>query len=93
MILWAVNTAHLLFIGKIGMKKIISVFLSAVFLMILIPWNIAFATDSDFVIEDGVLMSYNGTSAIVNIPSDVTSIADEAFMGNTKIITKNYQKL
>lgn len=40
----------------------------------------AFAADSDFVIEDGVLTEYNGPGGDVVIPDSVTSIGDYAFL-------------
>lgn len=40
----------------------------------------AFAADSGFVIENGVLTEYNGPGGDVVIPDGVTSIGDEAFL-------------
>ena len=36
---------------------------------------------NDFIIEDGVLMKYNGKDYDVVVPDNVTSIGDEAFLG------------
>ena len=41
--------------------------------------------ESDFVITDGVLTQYNGTDAVVTIPSGVTKIGDRAFKGCTAL--------
>ncbi len=40
---------------------------------------------NDFVIENGVLIAYNGTSEIVEIPDTVTEIDGEVFYGNNVI--------
>ena len=66
------------------MKKILSVFLSILFVVNIVPLFTAFAAN-DFVVDDGVLVKYNGSATAVTIPKEVTSIADEAFAGNTKI--------
>ncbi len=39
----------------------------------------AVASNDDFVIENGVLLKYTGTSKNVTIPSGITSIGDRAF--------------
>lgn len=41
--------------------------------------TVARAAESDFVIEDGVLIKYNGPGGAVAIPDNVTEIADGAF--------------
>ena len=67
------------------MKKIIAVFLAIlVFVCTFISITVASAS-SDFVIKDGVLTSYKGTSSDVIIPSSVYKIAPKAFEGNTSI--------
>lgn len=43
-------------------------------------------SDSDFVIQDGVLIKYNGTAKDVVIPDGVTEIGDEAFTINTHFL-------
>ena len=43
----------------------------------------------DFVVEDGVLLSYTGNDTEVSIPDDVYYIADNAFEDNTKVVTIN----
>lgn len=40
---------------------------------------------SDFTVEDGVLVSYSGSSKQVSIPTDVYCIADSAFMNNKTV--------
>ena len=47
--------------------------------------------ESEFVIEDGALMGYNGTDTVVTVPDGVLTITDEAFSGDmynqiTKIV-------
>lgn len=67
------------------MKKIIAVFLAIlVFVCTFISITVASAS-SDFVIKDGVLTSYKGTSSDVVVPSSVYKIAPKAFEGNTSI--------
>lgn len=43
--------------------------------------------EEEFVIEDGVLIQYNGNSSDVTIPDGVTKIGDEAFYRNDTIET------
>jgi len=45
----------------------------------------AAAASSDFVIVNGVLVDYQGTDDVVNIPSRVTTIGAQAFEGNEYI--------
>ena len=40
---------------------------------------------SDFIIENGVLIKYNGKDSVITIPADVTEIGTEAFAGKKKI--------
>ena len=40
---------------------------------------------SDFIIENGVLIKYNGKDSVITIPTDVTEIGTEAFAGKKKI--------
>ena len=40
---------------------------------------------SDFIIENGVLIKYNGKDSVVTIPAGVTEIGAEAFAGKKKI--------
>ena len=47
----------------------------------------ASAADSDFVIEDGVLMMYKGTSVDVVIPDGVTAIDRYAFSRSGVTVT------
>ena len=60
------------------MKKAISLILALMLcISIAVP---AFAADSDFVIENGVLTKYKGPGGAVTIPAGVTSIGERAFM-------------
>ena len=61
-------------------KRIISAVLVLVLCVSLFP-GMAWAEDSDFVIEDGVLTKYRGPGGDVVIPDGVTSIGDRAFSG------------
>ena len=61
------------------MKKAISLILALMLCVsIAVP---AFAADSDFVIENGVLTKYKGPGGAVTIPSGVTGIEAGAFYG------------
>lgn len=62
------------------MTRGISLVLAAVLCLSLVPAT-AMATDSDFTIENGVITKYNGSATEVVIPSEVTSIGDNAFVG------------
>lgn len=66
------------------MKKLI-----AVFCIILVVCTLSaipvFSADTDFVVEDGVLVSYTGNDTSVTVPSSVTVIASNAFANNTTI--------
>ena len=67
------------------MKKYVFV-LSFIFLIVCVfTATPAFSADTDFVIEDGVLLSYSGSSSNVTIPSSVTVIANNAFEKNTTL--------
>ncbi len=46
--------------------------------------------EEEFVIEDGVLIQYNGNSSDVTIPDGVTKIGDEAFYRNDTIETVKF---
>ena len=66
------------------MKKVLIFFF--VFLTALCPLAlISFSAAGDFMIEEGVLLSYTGNDKTINIPSDVYYIADGAFKDNTEI--------
>ena len=60
------------------MKRIVFIFLTAVILFssISVP---TFAQDADFIIQDGILVRYNGTGGYVVVPNNVVSIGAEAF--------------
>ncbi len=63
--------------------NIISIILCFV---LMIPFGvISTSAVSDFVVENGVLLSYSGSAENVSIPSEVYCIADYAFKDNTTI--------
>lgn len=68
------------------MKKIfiVSLILVLVCFVSILP---VLSADTDFVIEDGVLIAYNGSEESVTIPSTVNSISDKAFYNNTAVKT------
>lgn len=51
----------------------------------LIPPTTTVSDLSDYVIQEGVLVSYKGTSAIVQVPSGVTRISSLAFYNNSNV--------
>ena len=51
----------------------------------LIPSTMGSSDNSDFYIQDGVLVSYRGTSATVQIPDGVTKISSLAFYNDSKV--------
>lgn len=65
-------------------KRLISMCISFLLVFSLIPIN-AFAEETDFVINDGLLTEYNGTDTIVKIPDGVTSIGYNCFRRNEAI--------
>ena len=67
------------------MKKILSVFFVFLITACIVTALPAFSADTDFVVEDGVLLSYTGTQTDIVIPSSVRVISDSVFEGNTKI--------
>lgn len=78
---------RLFFYGDIMKKALIFilVFLAALCPMYILPSVSA----SDFVVEDGVLLSYTGNETNVSIPDTVYYIADNAFKDNVKITKIN----
>ena len=66
------------------MKKLSALFVVCTLLFSCLSTGAA-AAASDFEIEDGVLISYSGSSATVNVPEDVYMIAASAFENNTNI--------
>ena len=54
--------------------------------------TVAYA-DGDFLIENGVLKKYNGTSSKVVIPRTVTPIGEKAFMECTTMKTSRFRTL
>ncbi len=73
------------------MKKVLSVLLALCLLVGAAPM-FALAADDDFVIEDGVLVEYNGPGGDVVIPNGVKSIGVETFWGNKDIISVTLPK-
>lgn len=66
------------------MKKVLVFIL--VFLVSLCPVAmLSYNAEGDFLIEDGVLLSFSGSNSTVTIPDEVFYIADYAFKDNTKI--------
>lgn len=65
------------------MKRILSLILCGLLLLTVLP--VFSAAASDFVTEDGVLLSYRGSGPTVAIPAGVVSIADAAFANNKNI--------
>lgn len=64
-------------------RKIISILL---FLVLCVSLAVrAFAAEKEFVIEDGVLVKYNGKGGEVTIPDGVTVIGDAVFWGRTDL--------
>ena len=61
-------------------KRILSLGLVLALCLGLAPLT-ATAADEDFVIEDGVLVKYNGPGGEVVVPEGVTKIGDFAFYG------------
>lgn len=66
------------------MKRVLSVLLALCLLLGAVP-TLAFAADSDFVIEDGVLTEYNGPGGEVVVPDGVTVIGRNAFAGREDV--------
>lgn len=67
------------------MKKLTIVFCVILILACAFSAVPAFSADTDFIVEDSVLLSYTGSSESVTVPSSVTAIASSAFENNTTI--------
>ena len=65
-------------------KKWLAFLLSVCLLVATLPFT-AMAAASDFEVEDGVLLKYNGNAASVTVPAGVFYIGDSAFEGNTSL--------
>lgn len=71
--------------SPILMKKY-HMFLCLLSIVLLLGCATALAAEGDFVIENGVLIRYNGTDTEVEVPEGVTEIGFEAFGYNTSIV-------
>lgn len=73
------------------MKGIFRVLLSVVLVMFfcLSVFTVSVFAQEEFDVRNGVLIKYSGTATSVTVPSDVYSIADGAFSGNTKLKSVN----
>ncbi|MCL2694412.1 MAG: leucine-rich repeat domain-containing protein [Oscillospiraceae bacterium] len=69
------------------MKRILTALAAFALAFMLVPAVNAEADESDFVIENGVLIEYNGTDTHVVIPDGVTWIGVRAFEYNASIIS------
>lgn len=67
--------------------SIVLCMISAIFLNININAEAQETEQSGFVIEDGVLIRYEGSEAEVSVPEGVTVIGEEAFAGNETLET------
>lgn len=67
------------------MKKLLCVLSAILVLVCVVSIVPVFSADTDFTIDDGVLLSYDGSDTSVTIPSSVSIISNEAFAGNTNI--------
>ena len=68
---------------KFKIKTTVSLLLVFAFLLLCFPFSAS--ADSQFLIENGVLIEYNGNAKNVTIPSDVYRVADSAFYANNTI--------
>ncbi len=70
------------------MKK--AVIFILVFLVALCPvYVLTSVSASDFIVENGILLSYTGSSSTVSVPDNVYYIADSAFKDNAEISKVN----
>ena len=67
------------------MKKTICIICIVAIVLAFVSVSTAFSADTDFVIEDSILISYNGNDESVSVPNSVKAIADNAFLNNTTI--------
>lgn len=66
------------------MRRVLIVFLT---LMMCLSVSVPALAADGFVIENGVLKEYKGSSTNIIIPNGVTAIAEEAFWENTNILS------
>ena len=69
------------------MKRFLSAILVCIILAAFFSVIPTYAADSDFVVENGVLLSYKGNFTDVIIPDTVSAVGESAFEGNTKLIS------
>lgn len=69
------------------MKKIIKLMIFIIIGSIVLNINYQINASSDFVIEDNVLIKYNGTSTNVVVPNNVIGIGESAFANNKSIVS------
>ncbi len=70
-------------------NKALSVLSLFVVLCLMITFPVTVSAASEYVVDNGVLTKYNGSSNTITIPSDVYYIADSVFENNTSITSVN----
>lgn len=60
-------------------------FVFVLIILVIVPPLTAYASESDFVIEDGLLVKYNGPGGDVTIPNGVSAIGENAFSDCTML--------
>ena len=86
----AVNPPFAFYLGDIMNKKLFSLIsLLLVFCVLFLSFPLTAFAATDFVVEDGVLISYQGKSSSVTIPSGVYAVGDSAFENNKTITSVN----
>lgn len=68
------------------MKKVLCL-ISAFILLVCSGTYYVSSAGNEFVVENGVLVSYTGSDTYVTVPDDVYYIGDSAFENNTKVQT------
>ena len=71
------------------MKKMLSITIALFFVFSMLSSMQVVAASSDFIVANGVLTRYKGTSATVNIPGDkgITTIGESVFYSKQKFQT------
>ena len=67
--------------------KRLSLFVLSIVFLCALAQGIAFAKNADFIVENGVLIKYNGSGGKVIIPGDrgITAIGDDVFKNNDSL--------